>query len=90
MMNYPGLVCHDCATEAGGRLQDDSPPTWHIGWCNVCGIKKAVTEPRDYGYPKFVTQVCVHGSCPHRDNKSDSGCDAYSAIRICPESRQED
>lgn len=27
--------------------------TWHEGTCDICGLRKAVTEPRDFGYPDF-------------------------------------
>lgn len=48
---YPSWVCHDCATAAGGVARRDS--TWHEEPCQVCGMTKAVTQPRDYGYPRF-------------------------------------
>ena len=45
------LVCNRCATDAGGVC--NHPATWHVGKCDVCGNETAVTEPRDFGYPKF-------------------------------------
>ncbi len=50
--DYPSWVCSDCATKAGGKLRGDSA-TYHTGDCEVCGITQWVTQPRDYGYPKF-------------------------------------
>lgn len=50
---YPSWVCSDCATKAGGRLLDPESTTTHTGDCEVCGMPKAVTQPRDYGYPRF-------------------------------------
>jgi hypothetical protein len=45
-------VCADCATRAGGKLQGECS-TWHFGQCGVCNRGRYVTEPRDYGYPRF-------------------------------------
>jgi hypothetical protein len=50
---YPSWVCYDCATKAGGKLRDPESTTVHTGDCEVCGITQWVTQPRDYGYPRF-------------------------------------
>lgn len=54
---YPTWVCNECGIPAslkqGISLPVSNCPTFHIGKCDVCGVKAAVTEPRDYGYPKF-------------------------------------
>jgi hypothetical protein len=50
---YPAWVCFDCATKAGGKLRDPESATYHTGDCEVCGITQWVTQPRDYGYPRF-------------------------------------
>jgi hypothetical protein len=51
---YPSWVCADCCTKAGGKhRRADGISTWHTGDCEVCGITQWVTQPRDYGYPKF-------------------------------------
>lgn len=48
---YPVYVCHDCGSKYGKRRALMS--TFHRGTCGVCGKEKSVTEPRDYGSPKF-------------------------------------
>lgn len=51
-------VCYDCGKKAlnnfinAGRRQL-SCSTYHNGQCDVCKQDKAVTETRDFGYPKF-------------------------------------
>ena len=50
---YPSWVCKECAETAGGRIPEDHCYTMHEDKCGVCGEVKAVTEPRDYGYPEF-------------------------------------
>lgn len=50
---YPDWVCFDCAIKAGGKMPEGHLATFHVGVCDVCFDKKIVTEPRDYGYPKF-------------------------------------
>lgn len=50
MISNPEWVCADC-----GKLYGRRPvglATFHIDTCGVCGQKKAVTQPRDYGYLK--------------------------------------
>ena len=54
MKPYPEWVCRTC----GHKAQPDksklfSLSTWHQDKCGVCGEIKGVTEPRDFGYPKF-------------------------------------
>ena len=49
----PSLVCASCAEKAGGRVPDGHMPTYHYGICDVCGVLRAVTAPRDFGYPDF-------------------------------------
>lgn len=49
---YPTWVCHECGWNATHKY----PPancTIHEDKCDVCGKIRGVTEPRDYGYPKF-------------------------------------
>jgi hypothetical protein len=48
---YPTWTCIRCAMEAGGRQASLS--TFHYDKCDVCGKDKAVTQPRDFGYPNF-------------------------------------
>ena len=54
---YPGWVCLDCGNnaseKAGNKPTAFSCSTIHYGICDVCGEKKAVTEPRDFFYPQF-------------------------------------
>jgi len=52
--DYPSWVC----TECGMKAQKDHSrfllaSTYHTGRCEVCGLIKPVTEPRDFGYPDF-------------------------------------
>lgn len=49
---YPHWVCADCGLKASkGKSFEVS--TFHEGECEVCGETKAVTEARDFFYPKF-------------------------------------
>lgn len=52
---YPTWVCRACGLGASNRKADGAllVSTFHQGLCEVCGRVTAVTEPRDYGYPKF-------------------------------------
>ena len=50
----PSWICHDC----GHKAQPDKDKismvsTYHHDFCDVCGDRKAVTEVRDFGYPKL-------------------------------------
>lgn len=49
--DYPSWVCGVCAENAGGKLKGVA--TFHVDECGICGSTTSVTEPRDYGYPKF-------------------------------------
>lgn len=52
-MKYPLWICHDCGMKARKRpLPEGSVATFHKAKCDVCGEIKAVTQPRDYGYPE--------------------------------------
>ncbi len=51
--NYPVWSCGECAERAGGRWPDGHLGTFHSNYCQVCGNKKPVTSPRDWGYPKY-------------------------------------
>ena len=53
--SYPSWVCIECAETAVGKWQN-RVATFHDGTCCVCGKKKYVTEPRDFGYPRFDTE----------------------------------
>ena len=50
---YPHWVCHGCGIKAQGRPIMDGMSTYHEAKCDVCGETKAVTQPRDFGYPDF-------------------------------------
>lgn len=50
---YPVWVCDKCALDASEGEKPISLSTYHAGICDVCTKNKAVTEPRDFGYPKF-------------------------------------
>ena len=49
---YPEWICSDCGRKHG-KMAKVHYATFHNGNCGWCGDAKAVTEPRDYGYPKF-------------------------------------
>ena len=49
---YPFWVCRECGTKAQ-RWAGTAVSTYHQGTCGVCGELKAVTQPRDFGYPVF-------------------------------------
>ena len=52
-IDYPAWVCSYCAEKAGGHWPKGHVATFHTGICHVCGKEIAVTEPRDWGYPKL-------------------------------------
>jgi len=45
-------ICDECGKKYGSRVPEIS--TFHYGWCEWCDEEKAVTESRDYGYPKLL------------------------------------
>lgn len=47
--NYPGRICNECGIQHGARQKQYL--SWHTGHCGWCHQVKAVTDPRDYGYP---------------------------------------
>jgi len=54
-IDYPSWVCYDCARNAGYVCQGMQMQlsTYHMGICDVCNEEKALSEPRNYGYPRF-------------------------------------
>ena len=46
-MTGPRWVCALCGAAHGRR--ECGIATWHIGTCDMCGVKTEVTEPRDFG-----------------------------------------
>lgn len=53
---YPEWVCFKCghdAAKAQGKYVSELS-TIHEGRCEVCNKIRAVTQPRDFGYPKFI------------------------------------
>jgi len=48
------MDCGDTAAAAAGEKKDPGAIcTMHMGACDVCLREKAVTEPRDFGYPSI-------------------------------------
>jgi hypothetical protein len=52
MKYYPGWICIDCGRKYG-TAYEGHVATFHTDLCGWCGEEKAVTEPRDYGYPDY-------------------------------------
>jgi hypothetical protein len=52
MKPYPNLVCSDCGLKAS-KGKCFSMSCYHSNTCDVCQEVKAVTQPRDFYYPKF-------------------------------------
>ena len=52
--SYPSWICADCGNKYGKARGKYA--TFHPGTCGWCEKEKAVTEPRDYGYPKFKSK----------------------------------
>jgi hypothetical protein len=52
MKKYPSWVCRDCGMKAS-KGKSFQVSTYHFDKCDVCGEELAVTEPRDFYYPKF-------------------------------------
>ena len=48
---YPAWICSACGNKYGKAR--DTIATFHFGECGWCNKKASVTEPRDYGYPKY-------------------------------------
>jgi hypothetical protein len=48
---YPAWVCGECAVANQGTWPKGHIATFHSGRCGWCGEIRAVTQPRDYGYP---------------------------------------
>jgi methionyl-tRNA synthetase len=51
---YPQWVCQTCGSYAAQGKHKNNYSTYHEGTCEVCGHFKSITEPRDFGYPKFI------------------------------------
>ncbi len=43
-------ICLECGNKYGKAR--DNISTYHVEKCDYCGKVKAVTESRDFGYPK--------------------------------------
>jgi rubrerythrin len=49
-------ICHECAIDSGGKAIDGHVATFHPDDCSICKKYRAVTEPRDYRWPKAFSQ----------------------------------
>jgi len=49
---YPTWVCTGCVSKTKEYIEE-TISTFHEGRCDVCNTMQSVTEPRDFGYPKF-------------------------------------
>jgi anaerobic ribonucleoside-triphosphate reductase len=45
----PDKVCYDCGRK-WGTIRGLTVLCWSKDSCNVCGLDKSVTDPRDFGY----------------------------------------
>jgi len=50
--DYPEFICFDCGKKYGNNPDSNHICTVHEGICWICGQKKPVTEPRDFGHLK--------------------------------------
>jgi len=55
--DYPEWICDACGVQHGKYSKTIS--CWHKGICGWCKKEDAVTEPRDFAYPKFFTNIKV-------------------------------
>lgn len=53
IIDYPSWICNSCGKKYGSNTSGSVFSTWHIGECGWCKQKTSVTEPRDFGYPKY-------------------------------------
>ena len=53
-------VCYPCGIKFGNR-KPRGFATYHIGKCDICGKKKAITEIRDFGYFKGEPEQQIKG-----------------------------
>ena len=49
---YPAWICRECGKEHGRGWPENHIATFHIGACDICGSRGAVSEPRDFGHLK--------------------------------------
>lgn len=56
MADYPKYACESCCRESGGSKKSKTV-TYEIGICEVCGMRKPVTSPENWGMPKFQRTV---------------------------------
>jgi hypothetical protein len=65
--SYPRWCCERCGLASGGDAPSERAE-WRMDTCEICGSKKWVTNPRDFGYPDFRTLSAekLHGPQGHR------------------------
>ena len=49
-------ICPDCARMSGAQDIPGHVCTMHYDPCGVCGIVQAVTEPRDFRWPRPISE----------------------------------
>lgn len=59
MDQYPQWICEECGMRHGHKDPGDGT-TWHFSdpedpddTCGWCGERRPLTEPRDFGYPRW-------------------------------------
>jgi len=74
-MKHINWICLDCGNKHGNR--EVGLATWHDGTCDVCGERKAVTEPRDFGCfknKKFsIVRIVEHENTTKISGLTDTG-----------------
>lgn len=53
MIEYPDVICNDCAEAAGAQMPDGHLATYSLQKCGICLQEKPCTELRDWGYPRI-------------------------------------
>lgn len=52
-MTYPSEICTPCGQKHGAARRPNHIATYYPGVCGWCGEATIVTEPRDWGYPRY-------------------------------------
>jgi len=61
LKEYPDWTCDDCAKKYGDKWPEGHLATYRVGTCDVCGKKKFVTQPRDWGHKQLSQEITKVG-----------------------------